>query len=481
MSKSQFFLFVCLAFVAGIFLSSFFTISQLLIVGFLILGIFLISVPPLLNIKKKWGFVMAGFCFLFLAAGVWRHQQAVSQIYYPKEEKVVFNGKVVQEADIREDNMKLIVETTEIAGKILVTLDRYPEYNYGDRLKIKGNLQLPMVFEDFNYKDYLAKDGIYSVMYYPKVELLERKNYDGLSSVIYAKILELKNKLRESIYQSLSPPQSSILAAMILGDKKQISEDLKQSLNMAGVRHITAVSGLHITILTTILMTLLLSLGFWRHHSFYFAIILITLFIIMTGLQSSAIRAGIMGGLFLLAQHLGRMNSSSRIIFFAAAIMLALNPLLLRFDVGFQLSFLAMMGIIYLSPIFKKWVKLDVLAMTLAAQLFTLPILIYNFGYMSFIAPLTNVLIVPLLPFIMLFGFIFSLVGIFWQSLGLILSFPAWLLLTYLLKIVDWFSSLSISALILEISWRWLIIAYLILGFSTWYFNKKQKLKFLNY
>jgi len=472
MSKSQVFLFACLAFMAGIFLSSFFTIPQLLMLGFLILGIFLISV-----FWKHKKFVIAGFCFLFLVAGIWRHQQTVSQIYYPKEEKVVFSGKVVEEPDIREDNVKLTIKAEEIPGKILVTVTRYPEYQYGDRLKIIGNLQAPVVFDDFNYKDYLAKDGIYSVMYYSKIELIEHNQ----GNFFFAGILKLKNKLRESIYQSLSPPQSSILAAIILGDKRQISEDLKQSFNIAGVRHITAVSGLHITILTSILMTLLLGFGLWRRQAFYFAIILIALFIIMTGLQPSAIRAGIMGGLFLLAQHLGRMNSSSRIIFFAAAVMLMVNPLLLRFDVGFQLSFLAMMGIIYLSPIFKKWVKLDVLAMTLSAQVLTLPILIYNFGYISLIAPLTNVLIVPLMPFIMLFGFIFSLAGIFWQPLGLMFSFPAWLFLTYLLKIVDWFSSLPISALILEISWLWLIITYLILGFFTWYLNKKQKLKFLKY
>jgi len=227
-------------------------------------------------------------------------------------------------------------------------------------------------------------------------------------------------------------------------------------------------------------MALLISLGLFRQQAFYFAIILIALFIIMTGLQSSAIRAGIMGGLFLTAQHLGRKNLSSRAIVFAAAIMLIQNPLLLRLDVGFQLSFLAMLGIIYLSPIFQKYLG-NILAMTISAQIFTLPILIYNFGYLSLVAPITNVLIVPFLPFLMGLGFAFALVGTVFQSLGWIISLPAKFLLVYLTKVVDWFSNQSFAAYYLEISWLWLFLLYLILGLVTWQLQKGQKLKFLNY
>ncbi|GAI23303.1 unnamed protein product, partial [marine sediment metagenome] len=132
-----------------------------------------------------------------------------------------------------------------VSSRILVTVSRYPEYKYGDELKITGKLQTPPIFEDFNYKNYLIKDGIYSVVYYPKVELLNRGEYKNFISAAYAGILFFKNKLRQSIYRSLSPPQSSILGAMLLGDKNRMSQDLKEKLNIAGVRHITAVSGMH--------------------------------------------------------------------------------------------------------------------------------------------------------------------------------------------------------------------------------------------
>ncbi|MDP1538827.1 MAG: ComEC/Rec2 family competence protein [bacterium] len=530
MTTSKIFLYFCLSFIGGIFLNSFLSLSLYIIMAGLIFGLIFISV--LFKYKKL---VVIGFCFLFLVLGIWRHQQVELTImnnelrkyndldYNPPAtsspspfgerapQEITLVGLVSAEPDIRDTHTKLTIGNIQLGedengsrsvdGKILVTAEKYPGYKYGDKLKIIGKLKTPQIFDEFNYKDYLAKDGIYSVMYYPGIELAEKNQ----GNFLYAKILSFKDKLREVIYQNLSPPQSSILAAIILGDKRQISQEWKDKLNYAGVRHLTAISGMHVAILTVILMSFLIGLGFWRQQAFYFSIILIFLFIVMTGFQPSAIRAGIMGGLFLLAQYLGRLNVSSRAIVFAATLMLVHNPLLLKLDVGFQLSFLAMMGIIYLVPIFQNLLHKapdflqreenkfssspfaiarelkNISIMTISAQVFTLPILIYNFGYFSAIAPLTNVLVVPLLPFIMGLGFIFTLAGAVWSYFGWFFSLPVWLLLTYLIKIVDWFSGFSFSAFVFEISWLWLLIAYLILGLFIWWVNKKQKLKFLKY
>ncbi len=184
------------------------------------------------------------------------------------------------------------------------------------------------------------------------------------------------------------------------------------------------------------------------------------------------------------------MSVSSRAIVFAGSLMLIENPLLLRSDVGFQLSFLAVLGIIYLMPVFQDLLKKisnsknfsslrDVISMTLAAQIFTLPLLVYNFGYISLVSLVVNVLIVPMLSFIMIFGFIFSISGIIWQPLGWVLSFPSWLFLTYLVKVVDFF--FQAPYLVFEISWIWLVIFYLILGYISRQLNKRQKFKFLDY
>lgn len=193
-----------------------------------------------------------------------------------------------------------------------------------------------------------------------------------------------------------------------------------------------------------------------------------------------------MGGIFLLAQYFGRMANSSRTIIFAAALMLLQNPLLLKLDVGFQLSFLAMMGIIYFSQIFQEYFRKipnlfqfrNLLSTTLSAQVFTFPILIYNFGYFSLVSPLTNILVVPLLPSILGLGLLFGIVSLIFQPLGRLLSFPCWLLLAYLLKVVDFFSQ-HWAFKTLKISWLWLITFYLLLGLITWRLQENQKLKFL--
>ncbi|PIS17524.1 MAG: hypothetical protein COT59_00255 [Candidatus Nealsonbacteria bacterium CG09_land_8_20_14_0_10_42_14] len=137
----------------------------------------------------------------------------------------------------------------------------------------------------------------------------------------------------------------------------------------------------------------------------------------------------------------------------------------------------------YLSPILEKFFRKvpdiiqlrSILAMTLSAQVFTLPILIYNFGYVSLIAPLVNILIIPLLPFIMILGFLAGIAGMIFQPLGWIMSWPVWALLTYLTKVVDWFSQIPLAFIILEISWVWLIAAYLILGGLVWRLNQTNR------
>jgi competence protein ComEC len=212
----------------------------------------------------------------------------------------------------------------------------------------------------------------------------------------------------------------------------------------------------------------------------------------MIGAPASAVRAGIMGGLLLLAQHLGRLSQATRAVVFASTFMLFLNPLLLRLDVGFQLSFLAILGIIYLQPTFSNLFKKipnpkifpvrTTLSTTIAAQIFTLPILVYNFGYIPLISLPANILIVPFLAPITILIFIFGISGMIFWGLGYILSWPTWLSLTYITKVVDFFSQISWASLTLKnVHWIFLIISYLILGFIVWRLTEREKLKFLKY
>jgi len=489
MQKGRVFLFFCLSFVGGIFLSSFIYIPQEILWGFFILG--LILVVSLFRDKR---FVILGICVVLFVVGAYRHQQVLEKTSeisrYNDAGEVTLKGIVSREPDVRVKSTQLAIESKyviidrekrEISGHVLVTTQRYPEYNYGDELEIAGVLESPTKnLDGFNYQSYLAKDGVYSVMFFPEITYLGI-NDGGPTSIIYSGVLEFKDRLRESIYRAIPPPQSEILGAILLGDKRKLSDDLKEKLNITGTRHITAISGMHIAIISAVLLQFFLWLGLWRHHAFYFSIIVLALFILMVGAPPSAIRAGVMGGALLLTQNLGRPKSAPRAILYAALIMLFLNPLLLRFDVGFQLSFLAVMGIGLFSPWILERMSFvpnvinmrGITAMTISAQLATFPVLMYTFGRFSLVSLFSNIAIVPSLPFIMIGGFISGFIGIFLEPFGRILAWPVWLVLKYITFVIDFFASLPMASVAVEnVHWMWIVPYYLLL---LWFYKKIVK------
>jgi len=429
------------------------------------------------------------FCLLFIG-GVFLNSLTLKleskelKEYFNKE--VNLTGVVIQEPDKGEKTTKLTIQPVNGKEKILITKWPYPQYEYGDKLKITGTLEEPQLFEDFNYKDYLAKDGIFGVMYQPQIELLEKNKANSLMIILIA----VKNKMIDSLNKIMPRPQSAFLEALIFGQENNISDEWKEKLNLTGTRHIAAVSGMNITILTLLISDFLLFLGFWKKQALYSSIILIFTYILMIGAPISGIRAGIMAAFFLVAQYLGRPSNGLRAIILSASIMLFFNPLLLTKDISFQLSFLAVMGLILLQSklgdafrVIPDWFQLrSNLSATLAAQIFALPILIYNFGQVSLLSPITNILILPFISIITILGFVSMLVAVFCQSLGQFLSWPVWLMLTYLIKTIDWFSNFSWASLVFHnVSWIFLFVFYAFLGLAIWRLNKNRKAQFLKY
>ncbi|XOA42605.1 MAG: ComEC/Rec2 family competence protein [Candidatus Nealsonbacteria bacterium] len=488
MTKSKILLFFCLSFIGGIFLNSFIFISQIYFLGLLILGLFLI--PFLLFFKRK-GLMIIVFCLVFFGLGIWRHQVFSLKVennelkdYIGKEKVVTLTGIVDSQPSLGEKTTKLRFQPQNITGKVLITKWRYPKYKYGDKVKITGILEEPQVFETFNYKEYLAKDGIYVVMYFPKIELIG----EDFSSPVMKIIFSLKDKLKESVNKTIPSPQAGLLEALLFGDEENIPEHWKEKFNLTGTRHIAAVSGMNITIISSLILGFLLFLGLWRNQAFYLSIVLILFYVLSIGAPASAIRAAIMSILFLTAQHFGRVSSGQRTIVFSATVMLFFNPLLLKSDIGFQLSFLAILGLIYLQSVFLGFFKKIPnffqlrysLASTFSAQFFTLPVLIYNFGQIPLIGPLSNIFIIPLLPLITILGFIIAFLGGFFTLLAKAISFLVWPLLTYILKVVEFSSKIPYASLTFKnVSFVWLLISYLILGFITWRLQERRKLKFL--
>ncbi|MFA5387657.1 MAG: ComEC/Rec2 family competence protein [Candidatus Paceibacterota bacterium] len=503
MSLSLAFIFSCSCFLAGILTASFFKLS--LAAGFFIsiAGLFLIGIT-----WSRPKMAVTGFCLIFYVLGAWHFQSFESAILKQREElgdsgrKAEITGRIIFEPDRRQSYTNLKVEIEEIrfldgeeeknavnsAGAVVwAAVENYPEFSYNDRIRMEGELKIPKRGDSFNWPGYLAKEGAVWQISWPKAELLEKSRPVFGWPWIYSKILSVKKEMEEVIYRNLSLNEGALLSGLIFGDRSLMSDEFKEKMNETGLSHIAAVSGSNVIILASILMAFLVGAGLWRQQAFWLTLFFIWVFVILVGLPSSAVRAGIMASLLLFAQYLGRQNTSWRAMILAAAIMLSLNPLLLRYDAGFQLSFLAVGGLIFLSPIIKESIKFvpeekflnikEILAQTLAAQAATLPLIVYNFGCVSLVSPLSNILIVPAIPLIMALGFVFVLAGLICPWLGWILSWPVFFLLAIAVKIIDMCASLPFASFALSLSWGWLAVFYVSLLAVI---IKKRKKEFLS-
>ncbi len=428
----------------------------------MILGLALVSV-----FWKEKKIVILGLCFILFFMGWFAsYKSEAGQVFLPSGE-VSFEGRVVKEPENREKGLKVVLESEEF-GRTLVFTSLYPKYEYGDLLRVKGEIEKPPVFEEFNYRKYLAKEGIFSLSYNPEIALLEKSGVQGIERV-YSYILSFKDELRKGIEKVFSPPKNYIVGAMILGDKSRMPDSLKEGLNKTGLRHITSISGMHIIIWFSVL-TSLLSYFLSFKKSVLIAALILFLFLGLVGFPVSGVRAGLMAFSINAGKMLGRKGSSIRLLVFVAFLILAFNPLLLLYDAGFQLSFLASTGIIYfknpIERILKKIPFKEILAMTLSAQIFTLPILIYNFGRVSLTAPLSNVLVVPILPFVMVLAFLVALTSLLSFSLALFISFPCQVLLSYLVGVMDFLAKQPWAFKTLpQFHWLWIPLFYFLIFF----------------
>jgi len=229
------------------------------------------------------------------------------------------------------------------------------------------------------------------------------------------------------------------------------------------------------------LMWLGIWLGLWRQQVFSFAVLGIIIFVLMTGAPSSAVRAGIMGSLVIWAMKEGRLANSTNAIILAAAVMLLINPLLLRYDAGFQLSFLATIGIVWLYPLFEKIFQKgsvnifkETILMTMAAQIFVLPILLNSFEKLSLVSPLANLLILPAIPYMMGLGFAAGIAGFIFVPLGKLIGFIPYVMLKIELMAVEWMASWSWASLEVK-NFGWVYIAIYYLGLlAILYFHQRK-------
>ena len=359
---------------------------------------------------------------------------------------VEVRGRIVAEPDRRPMQTKYTVEAEEIRlssgtlispvhGKVLATdASGWPEYSYGDAVVVRGTLEKPGKIEEFYYDRYLSRFGVYAVIYRASLENAPTSHVPGLSPLakINGTLFAVKQTFESQINRLYAEPHASFMAGLLTGSRRGIPEHLMDVFNTTGLTHIIAISGYNITIIIAMIAGML----FWLPLKirFFPAVVAIAIFTLFVGASAAVVRASIMGILGLLALQTGRQSEVRLTILWTLFLMLLWNPKELWYDAGFQLSFLAVLGLTeiapHLDPIFQYIPKTlgmrEVLQMTVAAQLSAVPLILFLFGRLSLIAPVANLLVAPFIPLAMLFGFCGTVASFFWFPLGQLIGFIGW-------------------------------------------------------
>jgi competence protein ComEC len=392
---------------------------------------------------------------------------------------------------VDSEQLQKDAQTLPVEGAVLVRAPRFPEYQYGDRLRVSGLLQTPPELEGFSYREYLAHKEIYSLIDHPHIEKLG----SGQGSPFWTALYTVKNYARDTFARLIPEPEAALLQGILLGIRTGIPPDLYDDYNSTGTSHIIVISGSNITLVAG-LFALTFGRLLGKRRAYWLTLAGITLYILLVGADPVVVRAGIMGGLFVTALYLGRRATAYVSLFASALVLTLINPFSL-WDVGFQLSFAATLGMIVFSPAIERLFERgltpflsqdrthqalrllrDALFLTLAAQVLVLPLVIYHFGRVSLVSPLANLLILPVQPPVMTFGAAAGLTGLvpLLEPLAQVLAWIPWLCLAYTNAVVRWMAAWPFAAAEIDrINASWIIATYLILISVLWIWGQRRQ------
>ena len=482
MSKSKILIGVALSFSVGVFLASRFIVDLLYVywVCAVLIAVFALS---FLGSASKLKIVrLAGLFLFFVFLGILRFNQSVGENEFQNffESKVKWEGYITQDPDVRLDKQLITIQPNGFEQKILITTTKAQNFFYGDWVVLEGKLKEPKEFEDFDYPGYLERFGVYALVQYPKIIIL--KNNQGYWAKTY--LLKIKHAFAKRLSEYLGEPENSLALGILIGARRGLPAETVENFNITGTTHIVAISGFNIAVIVTALSYLAWVAG--RRASFWLATAIILGFVVIAGGSASVIRAAVMGFLLLMSFNIGRMYNVGPAMFFAGAAMLYVNPKILYWAVGFQLSFAATLGLVYFMPILdaltENWPKFlglkNIFLGTLAATVSTLPLILWYFGRLSLVALLANALILPFVPFAMLFGFL-SITPFLAPGFALIAHW----LLAYILFVAAKLSRVPFASVEMKIS-SWMVVLMFGLLFALYlvlnrFVGKKRRFEIL--
>lgn len=389
-------------------------------------------------------------------------------------------GEIVENPDERLNSQNLKIKISNEKAYLLVSTNKTREYKYGDKVSIKGKLSKPENFiteqgKEFKYQKYLANQDIYFLLKYPQIEIISRGN----GNFIYSFLYKIKNYFVKSINSVIDLPESSLAGGLVLGLRGGFDEEMRSNLIETGTIHIVALSGYNVSIIAEGVMKILGQI-FSQSISILLGIITVLLFVIMTGAEATAVRAGIMATIMLIGRITGRKYLAGRTLLVAALLMVAYDPRVVT-DMSFQLSFIATGGVLFLTPKILNWFYFipmrlgirEMVSSTVSATLSVLPLILYSTGILSIVSLLVNSLILFFIPWAMLFVFIAGLFGLVSKVLAIPFGFVAYVILHYILSMINIFGSLSFSSITIQ-SFPLTITILLYIILLWWIFIKKD-------
>ena len=474
-----------LCFFLGVFVATFFEVSLSTSTWIFSLGFFLTVLwyrrPKEVSATTV---LFVAICVLSSALGLLRYEIADRQFELESESfslpsKREISGVVIAPPDVREQMVLLTVKTQN--GSILVSTDRYTEVSYGDLVLVNGTLSKPESFTTdfgrvFNYPGYLKAKNITHQVAFAEVEVLAHDQ----GNIVLATLFALKQQFQNSIKRALPDPLSGLGEGMLLGVKQALGEDLEDAFRKTGIIHIVVLSGYNVMLVVIFVMYIL---GYFlpARPRLIFGLLAILCFSLLVGMSASVVRASIMACILLIVQYTGRTYMMFRALMLAGLVMVIENPFLLVYDVGFQLSFLATLGLILIAPQLEYLLQgithfesiRKIFVATIATQIAVLPLLLYQIGQFSAVSVVVNMLVLPMVPVAMLCTFIVGIVEIILPVATPLFAFLAYAALRYIAEIALWFGDLSFAAYVTPpFSFFVVPLAYGILGFILWWFYK---------
>jgi competence protein ComEC len=430
-------------------------------------------------------------CFLFALAG-FRYQlvpQTSDLAPYNDIGGATIEGVIVSEPDVRDDRIQFQLaaekivfgsEEAETSGLILVTAPNTITLAYGDRLRVTGRMAHPAEYDTFSYADYLARQGVFSLMTNASLEILGR----GEGIAFYQSLYSFKLHLQGIIAQNLPEPQAALLTGILLGNERGMDKDLADAFSRVGAAHIIAISGFNMALISGLVQRLFSHFIKREKLAAFLGILVLALYTLLVGANAAVVRAAIMSSILVIAPLLKRKTYIPASLSLVALLLSLLNPLVL-WDISFQLSFFAVLGLaLFADPFQRAFNRLlnalfpqrlipliqaignEPIVLSLAALSLTLPLTILYFQRFSLLMLFVNLLVLPVQAWLLVLGGLALIFALILPALAQILFWLDMLLLMWTIAIVRVFAALPYAdaSFMLDYRFIWALIACVIGG-----------------